>query len=984
MARELERAHLRHLLDGLGLGHSGLALIAGRPGIGKTRLAEEAALEAVSRGMRAVFGHCYPRQGSPLYVPFVEILETVERQLTVDAFREVLGIAAGEMTRLLPGLRQSWPGLPAPLELPPEQERRYFFSSFAEVLDRLGRSAPLMLVLEDLQWADEASLLLLEHLARRDGVNPLLILGTYRDTELDPSTALGATLEELMRIHFTHRLVLTPLDIDGTAQMLQALSGQEPPASAVALIHQAGEGNPFFTEELFHHLADEGSLLDSQGRWRSPPTAVVSVPPGVRLVIERRLQPLTTGVRQVLAAAAVIGPSFSLALTRELTEMGDDALLEALEEAVRAHLVVSPAGARHADFRFAHELIRQTLLEGLSAPRRQALHLRVANAIERLHQAELPVYASDIANQLLLAGSAADAGQAVRFLMLAGDRALLAVAFEDGLQLFERALELLPLGDSGSGADLRFRRGLALRGRGSWDAALTSFSEALDEYARLGDAAAVGHLCAELALQLFYARRFGECAEIVARGLAALGAAITADRVELLSVGGRLFSFAGNFERGEELIRLSIDVAEQIGDDHLLGVALFGSTVHHWACVQPTRALAMADRAADLTRTAGALWDLADGLPFVQLAMILAGRPIEVAHLGEEVEPLAQRIGHYGALMVAGRCRLLTEIMSGDLAAVESSALKDLSLCEQTGLPWLADSYAWLGLAAFWRGDWEAALDAFRKGMSREGPGTVAGACWAGSLLVQAYLGDEARCRAMLADPPVDLPRPGCLSGLGSWTGLLMATEALAQLGAREEAAAQYDLVVEAMAAGNVLRGYDNRLLHAVAGMAAGAGARWELAEDHFRQALHLADTIPHRLDQPDVRRLYALMLLQRNGSGDSATARHMLMEAASLYSNIGMLGHLRLVRALLTDPRLLRAGRAGRASRDDGLTEREVEVLELVAGGHTSREVAKKLSLSTTTVQRHIANIYAKIGVRNRAEATAYALRRGAEPRPT
>src|SRR5260370_21956089 len=177
----------------------------------------------------------------------------------------------------------------------------------------------------------------------------------------------------------------------------------------------------------------------------------------------------------------------------------------------------------------------------------------------------------------------------------------------------------------------------------------------------LGDVRTVGHLCADLALQLLYARRFAECQAIVMRGLAAVGDATSADRVQLLSVCGRLFSFAGDFERAEEMIQLSIATAEQLGDGRLLGVALFGGTMHHWAWAQPARALASADRAAELIRAAGALWDLADGLPFVQLALVLAGRPADVARIAEVAEPLARRLGHHGALMVAGRGRLLVE-----------------------------------------------------------------------------------------------------------------------------------------------------------------------------------------------------------------------------------------------------------------------------------------------------------------------------------
>src|SRR5262249_5624968 len=194
---------------------------------------------------------------------------TVQRQLAAADFQLVLGDAAGELARLLPGLRRSLPSVSPPLDLPPEQERRYLFNNVTEVLGRAAGLAPLLLVVEDLQWADEASLLLVEHLARRVAQMPLLILASYRHTELDLGSALARTLEELLRTPASYRMVLKPFDIAETAAMLSALSGQEAPGSAVALIHRVGKGNPLFTQELFHHVAEETLLVDRARRWHA-------------------------------------------------------------------------------------------------------------------------------------------------------------------------------------------------------------------------------------------------------------------------------------------------------------------------------------------------------------------------------------------------------------------------------------------------------------------------------------------------------------------------------------------------------------------------------------------------------------------------------------------------------------------------------------------------------------------------------------------
>jgi class 3 adenylate cyclase len=244
VGREAERAQLRRCLDQVANGQGGLVMIGGEPGVGKTRLAEELMAEARQRGMTAFIGHCYEMEGAPPYIPFVDILEAAARMFPPEAMRETLGESAPEVAKLMPELRRMFPDIPSSPKLPPEQERRYLFNGMRDFVARTGRNQPAVYVLDDLQWADEPTMLLLQHIAQLVHEMPVLIVGTYRDVELDVARPLARTLEELLRQRLAHRITLRRLPEDGVSAMLRALSGQEPPKPLVDAALAAAEGRP--------------------------------------------------------------------------------------------------------------------------------------------------------------------------------------------------------------------------------------------------------------------------------------------------------------------------------------------------------------------------------------------------------------------------------------------------------------------------------------------------------------------------------------------------------------------------------------------------------------------------------------------------------------------------------------------------------------------------------------------------------------------
>lgn len=904
VGRENERAELRRLLDQAVRGQGVLVMIGGEPGVGKTRLAEELVLDARGRGVLALTGHCYETEGAPPYIPFVEILEATTRVVPTDALREALGDAAGEVAKLMPELRRLFPDMPPPLELPPEQERRYLFNCIFEFIERAARAQPLLLTLEDLHWADHSTMLLLQHVAQRVGEIPVFIMGTYRDVELDVSRPLARALEELVRQRLAHDLALKRLPEGDVTAMLRALGNQEPPAPLVQEVFRETEGNPFFVEEVFKHLAEEGKLFDTQGRWR-PGLSIgeLEVPRGVRLVIGRRLERVAKDTRLVLATAAVIGRTFSFDLLEAVGEVKGDALLDAVDEGERAHLIISTSNGAEARFIFAHELIRQTLMSDVSLPRRQRLHLRVSEAMEQVYGGALEEHAADLAHHLYQAGAAADPRKTARYLTMAGEQALGAAAFEDGLRHFNNALSLQPADDRRGHGDLLYGRGLALRSLGRWDEALADWRKALEAYEELGDAEAVGRISSDITAQLAWAARYVEALEISRRGLNALGERVSADRCRLLARAGMVLSLASYHTAGDGMIAQAVGMAEQLGVQRLLGQVLVAKTVHHWAYMQLPESVDSGLRAAESLRSAGDLWPLADALWPIQWAFLILGRLGKAAEIGEEVEPLAARLGHLGALLVAARGRGLSELMlTADIDRFEEFARGDLELCRSAGMPWISASHTWLGLTHFWRGRWEEALESFHEAARLEPGGFFAGLGWGYLFLGKAYFGDKDEALAMLEERRDNLPCPGQANTDGAWTMLLTGVEGLAVLGERRRAAELYPLVLEAIDTGTVMRSLSDRVLRTVAGMAAAAGREWEKAEEHYEPALRQAHELPVVIEQPEVRRWYARMLIDRNAPGDRDKAFRLLTEAIDMYRQIGMPKHVDMAEALLSE----------------------------------------------------------------------------------
>jgi len=407
VGRESERSTIRAAIDRALTGHGSVVMLAGGPAVGKTRLAMEMAEYASRVGFRYLVGHCYERDERFPFLPFAEIIEAnLAEAPSLEDFRRRMGDNAAELVQIAPSLRRVYPDIPPPLELPQAQKRRYLFQSVSDSMACGAQTRPQVYIVEDLHWADESTLALLIHLANRVAQLPVVIIGTYRDGYAENNPALVRTLEELIRMGI-RPLKLGGLSKDDTAQMLRGLSQREAvPESLVSLIFEESQGYPFFLEEVYRHLSEEGKIFDAAGQFHTDVEIdEIDVPESLRLIIDRRLGPLDEKEKRVLTAAAVIGRSFSFKLLTAICEIHVGELFTIVEKAQQMGIISASSDGPERPFTFTHELVRQTMLAGISAPRRQHLHAGVAGAIARLHPDAVNEHAGDIAIHLVKAGS---------------------------------------------------------------------------------------------------------------------------------------------------------------------------------------------------------------------------------------------------------------------------------------------------------------------------------------------------------------------------------------------------------------------------------------------------------------------------------------------------------------------------------------------------------------------------------------------------
>lgn len=446
VGRQREMGQLKAALEEALGGKGRMVTLVGEAGIGKTRTAEELATYARLRGAQVLWGRCYEEQGMPPYWPWVQALRSYVRDQEPEKLRSELGSGAADIAEIVSELRERLPDIePPPATENPEYARFRLFDAVTSFLKAAGQTQALVLMLDDLHWADRPSLLLLEFLTREISSSRVLLVGTYRDVELSRQHPLAQTLGGLTRERLFERVVLRGLTQADVGRFIEVTSGFAPPPGLLTAVHTQTEGNPLFVTEVVRLLVQEGDLTPERATERK--SWSVRIPEGVREVIGRRLNALSERCNQTLTVASVIGREFTLEqLGPLIDEVSQDRLLDILEEALSAR-VIDELPTSVGRYHFTHVLIQETLVEELSLTRRVRLHATVAETLEALYGDQADSNATELAHHFAQAEAVLGSDKLVRYSLLAGERALAAYAHEEALDYFQRALDHDPVED---------------------------------------------------------------------------------------------------------------------------------------------------------------------------------------------------------------------------------------------------------------------------------------------------------------------------------------------------------------------------------------------------------------------------------------------------------------------------------------------------------------------------------------------------------
>lgn len=734
VARDAQLARLRAAWREARAGRRRIVALRGEAGIGKTSLAAHLAREAHADGT-VLYAACQPETLVP-YQPFVEALRHYAEALPAGSPPFALGPGGAELARLVGGLPVAAAAEPAaPIATAGDTGRWLLFEAVRSLLGQAAAREPLLLVLDDLHWADRPTLHLLRHLVGDQEDAALLVVATLRDDEVEAGGPLAELVAGLRRDPRYEQIALGGLDVPGVAALL-AGHAREVPAALARLLHDETAGNPLFVEEVMRHLIETGVVREQDGAWSSERMPErIGVPDGVREVIGRRLARLSPPCRAALDRAAVLGREPPFDVLARMVAGGEEAAVAAVEEAVAAQLLVEVRGDGEPRYAFAHALVRETLYVGLSLPRRQRLHAQAAAAIGA-SGAGGDASVGALALHWRLAGPAADAEQAIDASLRAGTRARELFAWEEAIEHWDGALTIMERTGADSGARARLLvalaalaavtgdlarqiawlgRALALHaGRGDDQAAARVHSR-LGMAHSLIDATGAEHLDIRRAFVHYEAAR-----EVLERGPAGRA------RGHLETGVATAMTYALRCDAGLEAAARGMEIAEQTGDEALWAAA---AQAHAWHTIiagapddgfaEVERAFAAADRGRRpfLAWMGGSIrgqmtWGLGDpdrAQPVFERTLVLpyAGETVyrrELldglgrCHLARAELPEARRLRQPGRpAWISYSLHPLIDLWAGDWTAVEGLARRTHATSRRTGNRW--DEWAALSFA---------------------------------------------------------------------------------------------------------------------------------------------------------------------------------------------------------------------------------------------------------------------------------------------
>jgi DNA-binding CsgD family transcriptional regulator len=947
-----------------------VVLVTGEPGIGKTRLLDEIALRTARDGAVVLRGGNSEAEGMPPYLPFLEALGQHIQITPLDSLCEQVAAAPQVLASLFPELTVRLGDLAVPSTSPPEQARLRLYEAIGAFLEAIGTPHGLVLILDDLQWADSASLDLLCHLARRQSHARLLLLGAYRESEFALNPALARTVAELSRQRRLTTVAVGPLSAHEVDILASTRLGAPLSPEASALLYRQSEGNPFFAEELLQGWIETRALAHQRGQWLAITPLDQALPPTIVGALRQRFARLSPTSIEHLRIAAIIGRTFDLELLAAIEAKEIEAVEEELREAVHAHLILD---TQQGTMTFNHDKTRECLYTEVSMSRRRRLHGSIGQLLEERYASAKMLSVQQVAELAFHFARSPDQAKGIEYSHHAAVQALQTFAAEEAMIQYQTALDLLGSEERPRG-DLLLGLGEASLLAGKEAEAVKSYGAAYQALLHEGDLNAAAQAAHGLGRAHWQQEQLPEAHAALENALRLIGECSCASTVRVLvDLSTLLTVYLGLQAQGASYAQQALEMAQVLGDAHLQAVAK--RTVAANLCMPVgdlTSAMSHLEDALRLAETGDDCMEAAEcclymATPSYWLADIRRSREMSRRQIA-----YAERCRQSYTLRTAYPWLVLLSASQGEWTQAAQMVEQARSIVDQLANPmprsFLHQMQAFL---AYQREDYEMAEHECQAALvhQQSGPGGLM--FYVGFLgLVQATLGKRDEATATL------LQQEGMLAFLPEKTlpvGPIAICQALSAIALGED-----ELALQCYARLIPFQGQLYWFLaDRVMGMLAALRGDWEAAATHFAAAEATAGREDLRPERARILQGQAEVELARGDQTSFLCGRDHLNEARTLFEELGMLASAQYVRRRLhalshspspLTPPVLPAH----------LTQREVEVLKLVTQGKSNRQIAQALCLTEKTVTNHLTHIFNKTGCENRAAAATFALRHG------
>ena len=493
---------LREAADKAVRGEGGLVFLHGEAGIGKTRLTRELGAYARLRGMQVLYGRCpalFRMDGVPPYILWSEVIKDYLEGCSPEQLYRVIGFYPSEVCKLVPELRQRLGAIPQSLPIGPEHERDRLFEAVSQFVTNISKEAPLLVVLDDLQWTDQTSLLLMHYLARGVYKTPLLLLGAYRETDIDDRHPLSPVLAELNRERLLQSVLLKRMSLNDVSEMIKQLLEQDDvPKEFCELVYEKTRGNPFFVEEVIKSLKEEEVIYREENRWKFKEISKIEFPKTVKSVIKARISRLDEDCQNILTLASFVGNDFSFEAIYGVSGVEENKLLDLMEKLLKTELVKEKVVRGEDVYCFADVIVRDVVHEEVSHLRHRKLHGAVGNALEKVYTKEIDEHLGELAYHFLESG---DKEKALDYFLKAGEKAQKVYAYLEAFSYLQHALELIEEKEGNLEERIHIIERLGnLKGwMGEPEAGIEYWNKALTLWNQLGDKKNVARLHVQMA-----------------------------------------------------------------------------------------------------------------------------------------------------------------------------------------------------------------------------------------------------------------------------------------------------------------------------------------------------------------------------------------------------------------------------------------------------------------------------------------------------